>query len=326
MVAHGWTPTCPPGTPGVSIHLQRRPHPSAQTCPSLLAANALFKPAALAPSAHGSPSHGPRRPGTCKLARPCPYVQACLSSGCKRTFVGPQHSPPRARIVLPQPSATKYAPARAPLEEQPLSFAAAVGRTLPGHPSPLVAHPLRRPHPYAQAHPSLPAASANALASRTRPPRARNSSPPSQTTRYITHAPGKHGHLPLLVRYQPAPAAHGPSGQARSPPRRTPQHAQDSPAQYGSTSGCSRRIHSAPSPHTIRGAPFSPAAAVGRALPVHPPPRVAHPLRWPLVKAANTQAGPPHSSSSRTDHRADSEALGDQVVQTCAPSEGRPSR
>ena len=41
---------------------------------------------------------------------------------------------------------------------------------------------------------------------------------------------------------------HGPPGQARSPTRRSatlPQHAQDSQAQYGSTSGCSRRIHSA---------------------------------------------------------------------------------
>jgi hypothetical protein len=103
------------------------------------------------------------------------------------------------------------------------------------------------------------------------------------------HAPGKHGHVPLLVPYQwpsprtgphplptaqgpgprlaalarpspltgphparpshrPAPAAHGPPGQARAPTRRTatlPQHAQDSQAQYGSTSGCFRRIHSA---------------------------------------------------------------------------------
>lgn len=41
--------------------------------------------------------------------------------------------------------------------------------------------------------------------------------------------------------------AHGRPGKARAPTARTtpPQHAQDSQAQYGSTSGCSRRIHSA---------------------------------------------------------------------------------
>ena len=51
-----------------------------------------------------------------------------------------------------------------------------------------------------------------------------------------------------LPPHWPAPAAHGPPGQAHSPPRRTatlPQHAQDSQAQYGFTSGCSQRIHSA---------------------------------------------------------------------------------
>jgi hypothetical protein len=55
--------------------------------------------------------------------------------------------------------------------------------------------------------------------------------------------------LPMaLPSHRPAPAAHGPPGQARAPTRRTatlPQHAQDSQAQYGSTSGCFRRIHSA---------------------------------------------------------------------------------
>ena len=55
--------------------------------------------------------------------------------------------------------------------------------------------------------------------------------------------------LPMaLPSHRPAPAAHGPPGQARAPTRRTatlPQHAQDSQAQYGSTSGCPRRIYAA---------------------------------------------------------------------------------
>ncbi len=63
-----------------------------------------------------------------------------------RTHISARRTrPPRARIASPRPSATRYVRAREPLEERPLSSAAAVGRAFPVHPSPLVAHPLRRP-------------------------------------------------------------------------------------------------------------------------------------------------------------------------------------
>ena len=77
-----------------------------------------------------------------------------------------------------------------------------------------------------------------------------------------------------LPSHWPAPAAHGPAGQARSPPRRTatlPQHAQDSQAQYGSTSGCSSRIYSA-----LRSRPQIAPARHGPA----PLTRITHGPNW----------------------------------------------
>jgi hypothetical protein len=90
------------------------------------------------------------------------------------------------------------------------------------------------------------------------------------------------GPHPALPSHRPAPADHGPSGQARSPTRRTatlPQHAQDSQAQYGSTSGCSPRIHSA-----LRSRPQIALTRLGPA----PLTRITHRPNWGNPFATHT--------------------------------------
>ena len=105
--------------------------------------------------------------------------------------------------------------------------------------------------------------------------------PPGQARNHHAH-PRPAARAPPASNGSALPSHWPAPGQARSPPPRTatlPQHAQDSQAQYGFTSGCSSRIHSA-----LRSRPQIAPARHGPA----PLTRITHGPNWGNPFATHT--------------------------------------